>query len=100
MNPQRAGPRFIGATAAFVVFEKREIGHRIGGNKLVFSRGKLRLLVDASPGSGVEISLMQHKAVGVTRVERHHFSMVGVAIDDMFCAPIAEVLLGQRVLAI
>ena len=100
MHPQSARPGFVRPAPALVVFEKCQVGHRVGSNKFVLPWSKLRLLMHASPGTRVEIILVEHIAVGVTRIEGYCLGMMRMPIDDMLCPAIAKVLFSKCVLRV
>lgn len=93
MQTQRTRPGFIGSTVAFVIFEKRQVGHCIRRDEFVFARRELRLRVDASPGARIEIRLLQRISVGIAGVEWHRLGVMRVSVDNVLSPPITKILL-------
>ena len=99
-DPQLPGPRFKWSTTAFVAVEERKIGHGIRDNELVFTRRQLRLTMQTTPGTAIEIDLIQDITVGIAGVKWNRFRDVRMSVNDMASAAVPEILFGKRVLVV
>src|ERR1700737_2418404 len=96
-RPQRTRPTFESSALALVILKEAQIRHHVLTHELLLNCVKLSELVHGPPSPRVDIQSV-HRLVGLlSRLERHNFIVVSMAIHDELCPTFLEGRFVQRV---